>query len=252
MPISFKELASVPDLLGADRFTAFFPNLPGGGQGRELSLRNVEIGLPPFEVAQILVKILGWSINFAGRRVQQNSLTMGFYEDRKGTAHNILLTWQNECAAFIKAGGKLKIGYVTSIDIQVYDTTGVVALLFRINNAWPMRVTTPPLQDESSTLLRIEVDFSIDSVDYVAVTDTSEGTVYTDLPGVAASASDIGYKVRTSNEMPYKSIQVPNQLNLTAQSSYSLMTSFLQMDIAKSVNTARNNVLQLGRALGLG
>ena len=243
MPIKFSEIQALPDLLAADRFSAYFPILPGGGNGKELTLRNCEITLPPYEVAQILVKIMGWSINFAGRRIQQNSMTMGFYEDRLGTAHNILLSWQQEAADFIQAGGQLKRGYAVEVDIQVYDTMGKTALLFRANNVWPMRVTTPTLQDETSTLARIEVDLSVDSVDYVAVTDVSAGRVYTDLPGLTGKAHAAGYRVSPAAEMPFKNIQVPNQLGLSVRHSQSLMNSFMQMDVAAQLNRARGNVM---------
>lgn len=247
MPISFNQINSLPDILGSDRFMAMFPNLPGGGEGRGLTLRNVEVTLPPFENTQIIAKILGWSIAFAGRRTQQNSLTMAFYEDYTGYTHNTLLSWQNVVSGFVSPIGMFKKDYATDVEIRVFDTTGQVSLQFRANNVWPMRVTPAPLTD-SNEPYRVDVDFSVDSVDYLAVVDETAGVYY----GSAYNSPSLNrYRAMPVQSIPFRLPYMPQQLQMTALSSYAAMSSFLKLNLEKQVTIDPNGLNRQGGLTGL-
>lgn len=251
MPISFKQINSIPDIMNSERFMVMIPNLPGGGTGEKLTIRNVDVTLPPMEVAQILVKILGWTLAFAGRRIQQNSLTMSFYEDSAGTVTNALAKWQDACAGFVNAGGLLKKDYTRDFEVKAFDSTGKAALVFHCNNCWPMRITHPQLSSDSNAPYRVDVDMSIDSVDLLGITDEGNQTAFTDS---YRRVSDLGgfktspiSQVQTGN-LPF---QIP-QLNMSVGSSYSLMNSVLGMNLNGSLSLGPNGLSVQGGLTGLG
>lgn len=255
MPITFNEARSIPDIIGNDRFVAYFPNLPGDGYGKDLSLRNVEVNIPPYEIAQVIVKILGWSLAFAGRRVQNNSMTMAFYEDVDATTSLALLAWQRETRGFVRAGGLIKNEYAREVEIKLYDTTGKTSMVFRANNVWPMRVTIPPFSEESHEPARIEVDFSVDSVDYLALVDESGGTSYGDADYTSPSAPS--YKrIKHQGTIPGSSHMLP-QIGMTVAGSVELMNSFLRTNVSGRISFGPNglsrsggvNVTDLGQVL---
>lgn len=247
MPISFNQINCLPDILGSGRFMAMFPNLPGGGEGRGLTLRNIEITLPPFENTQIIAKILGWSIAFAGRRTQQNSLTMAFYEDYTGYTHDALLRWQNTVSGFVSPIGLFKKDYAIDVEIRVFDTTGQVSLQYRANNFWPMRVT-PNALTESSDPYRVEVDFSVDSVDYLSVVDEVGGVYY----GNAYSSPTLNrFRAQPVKAIPFELPYMPQQLQMTALSSYTSMSAFLKLNLQNQVTIDPNGLNKQGGLSGL-
>jgi hypothetical protein len=169
MALSFQEVNSLPDILGSDRFLLYFPTLPGdAGEGKDLTLRHQEITLPPYEVGTVISKPYGWSVSHAGRRVQATEFNVSFVEDVEGTTLSRLVAWQDYCSGIRRAGGYLKNKYAVDAELQVRDTTGKVALYFDMRGIWPIRITPPPLTEESSPA-RVECDFSIDCLDFIAV-----------------------------------------------------------------------------------
>lgn len=172
MPISFDEIASIGDQLSSDRFTLYLSGVEGD---RILTLQQATVSIPAHEVSQILVKIFGWPVAFAGRRVQENSFNVNFYENVFAQTSTALLNWQKLAAEFEKAGGAPRNEYAKKAKLEVYDTTGKSALTFNLNNCWPMRITHPE-GSEDTAAYQVSVDFSVDSVDFVGL--TSEGVQY--------------------------------------------------------------------------
>jgi len=234
VPISFSQTTSIPDLLASDRFVVYLP-VVSGSNSELMSILNAEVTLPPYEVGQVLVKMFGWSRAFAGRRVQQNSLSMAFYEVAGGRAHISLCNWQEQAAGMLQAGGAPQTQYAQEIKVVVYDTTGKSALTFTCNNCWPMRITPPAMAHDSSTPARIECDFSVDSVDLtgVSVGNVNYGSAY-DLP---ISQSPIGANL--------------SDLRMTARTGLELMNSFARMQ-AGSPAASRSQLDRLSNSLGLG
>lgn len=252
MPISFSEVNSMPDILSNGRFTVFFPSLPnGGGDGKPLSLSNTEITLPAYETAQIIVKIMGWSIAFAGRRIQNNTLSMSFLETVEGNVHPALVNWQIAAAGTLNAGGMRKNDYSIEAMISVYDTTGRVSLNFIANNVWPMRVTPTTLSDDGSQPARVEVDFSVDSVDLDGVGDDLSGTYYS-VDSLAAPSSGPNNRYpqqRSLQAMPFD-LPLPPEVRMSAATSLKLMNSFMAMPISGTLKQGRNAFSGFGVALG--
>lgn len=248
MPISFAEVNSMPDILSTGRFTVFFADLPNnGGQGRSLSLSNVEVTLVTYDVAQVIVKMMGWSTAFAGRRVQANTFNMSFVETVRGNVHRQLLKWQDAAAGIRRAGGFMKTDYASEINIQVYDTTGKVSLSFNAINAWPMQVTPTQLQDDGSTPAHVECTFSVDAVDLEGVGEDETGTFYSPNGNVRKSKYPMQ---RSMQAMPFD-LGLPPEIRMSAQTSISLMNTFLSLPISGG-NLAQGRNVEGGLGLALG
>lgn len=246
MPITFNQINAQPDIISSERYMALFPKLPGGVTSDTLTVLNCEVTIPPFETAQIIVKIMGWSLAFAGRRVQQNTLSMGFFENINGSVHYSLLSWQKSCHGFLNATGMYKKDYAVDIELRVYDTTGTVSMSFRVNNAWPMRVTPPPLT-EGAQPYRVDTDFSVDSVDFLAVVDEEQRTIY----GSSYNSNLNSYKAKPLSALPFNLPYMDQQLSLTAAQSHAAMNAFLNMKIRDQVTYAANGIDRLGGLTGL-
>lgn len=179
MVMTFNDMRGVPDILSVDKQVLYFTNVPGGdsSSGRSLTLRHSDASFPPQEIGQVVAKPNGWSRAFAGRRVQTNSMSVAFHEDRNGTSSNILIKWMNECSGCIKAGGKLSAEYATSVELKAEDTMGKNALIWRINKVWPMRVQPSPYSGDASSPMKVDVDFSVDSMDLIGVIDVDGNAI---------------------------------------------------------------------------
>lgn len=165
MPISLDQVAGL-EVLASNRCTIFIPSNPGG-DGQGLTLRHGSVQLPQLEVSQIMVKLGGFNVAFAGRRSQQNSISVEFTETIDGYATKELILWQQACAGYKNAGGRAKSEYAKEAQIQIYDTMGQQSLYFKVLNMWPMRINNPELGEDSQPY-HLQVEFSIDAMDLVA------------------------------------------------------------------------------------
>jgi hypothetical protein len=174
MAIGFKDVQGVSDILNVDKQVIYFPNIPGNGSaaGDALTIRHSDASFPPAEIGQVIVKLQGWSRAFAGRRVVTNTMSVSFYEDKHGTASLAIQKWMNVCSGVLKAGGKLSNDYAVNAELKAEDTVGNPAIIYRINKMWPMRMQIPPYTSDASAPMKIEVDFSVDSMDIVGIVDS--------------------------------------------------------------------------------
>jgi hypothetical protein len=166
MPITYSEVLSVGDILDSSRHTLMFPNTPAGGDGRSLTLRHGAITLPRFEVAQIISKPFGWSVAHAGRRMQENIMSVEFFETTGGPSTKTLVAWQNLCHGLDGTNMGLKRNYAVNCEMSLYDTTGKTALKFKCINVWPKTIDISDYPEES-TPAHVRCEFSIDALDLV-------------------------------------------------------------------------------------
>lgn len=249
MPINFSQINGLADTLANDRFTVFFPALPGG-DSTLLSLRNTDITLPPYEVAQILVKILGWSLAFAGRRVNTNSFTLGFYEDVNAAILQQLTAWQELAAGFVKAEARMKIDYAVDIELKVYDTTGRTCMVFRMNNCWPMRVNIPAWADDATQPAKVEVDMSVDSVDLIGVGDETANVIFAENTS-NFQAPELRQMSRSElTALPFD-LPIPAEVRMSIGTSLKLMNTFMALPIANKLRPAANAINGLSSLLGI-
>jgi hypothetical protein len=168
MAISFTEVSSTGDALPNDRHELKFPNIAGVMEGNGLTLRHTTVSLPPIQIGQIVVKQLGWSLSFAGLRVQQNTFSVEFVETVDAPVIKSLFKWQDICAGIKTHQAKMKSDYAVKAQCRALDTTGKAALIVDLLNVWPVNVTYGQFSEESSAA-RVQCEFSVDAVDVVGL-----------------------------------------------------------------------------------
>ena len=119
-----------------------------------------------------MVKQFGWSLAFAGRRVQQNSFTAEFVETTDTPMMRALYGWQDLCAGFKTPLGVPKAEYAINAKLVAKDTTGKYALQCALTNVWPKTITLTDFAEESSAM-HVTVEFSLDHIDLLDVVTTS-------------------------------------------------------------------------------
>lgn len=173
MSISYTEVASSGDPLPNNRHTLYFPDLPSIVTGKDLTLRHTNVSMPPLQVGQIIVKQLGWSLAFAGLRTQQNTFTCEFVETYDAKVIRQLAQWQDICSGMRSHLARLKTDCAVKAQCIAYDTTNKKALTVNLFNVWPMNITWGQFAEESTASL-VNVDFSVDAIEFAQVTTTDQ------------------------------------------------------------------------------
>lgn len=176
MTLSFSEAASIGDVLSTDKHLLYFPEIPGVGDGKPLTLRHGTVTIPPIDVAQVIVQLFGWPIAFAGRRTLTNAFEVDFVETNDAPVIKMLAAWQDSCAGLKSASGVLKSEYAVDCEFKVKDTTGKAAVTFTLINVWPKTINTSEYNEDSGAM-HISCEFSFDGLDLkdVTVTESSFG-----------------------------------------------------------------------------
>lgn len=173
MAISYNEVVAAGDILPNNRHTLYFPAIPDVMNGHDFTVRHSTVTMPNLSVGQIIVKMMGWSVAFAGIRSQINTFNVEFYETVDSPMVKGLAQWQDICAGFKSHLAKMKKDYAVNARCVAADTTGKVSLTVDMHNVWPVNITYGQYSEESGPAM-IQVEFSIDAVDIVGL-DFTEG-----------------------------------------------------------------------------
>ncbi|QIG74765.1 putative tail tube protein [Rhizobium phage RHph_I42] len=231
MPISFTEVAAAGDVLPNNRHTLYFPAIPDVMDGHELTVRHSNVSLPPLGVGQIIVKMLGWSVGFAGIRTQINTFTVEFVETVDAPVVKGLAQWQDICAGFKSHLAKMKKDYAVNPRCVAADTTGKLALTVDLMNVWPVNITYGQFTEDSGAAM-VTAEFSVDAIDIVGL-DFTEGDFEMATENSKASPS-LWYQSRTPtsvqsglNKAPFQaSEQAIRQLGLQNPTSTAVLGKF--------------------------
>lgn len=172
MGITYSEVTQYGDIMPNFRHLLRFPNLSGVFDGNLFTVLHGNVTLPPLQVGQVTVKLLGWSVSFAGGRIQQPTFTVDLYEVENAPVVKSLAKWQDICSGFKSPLAKLKTDYAINPTCYAQDTTGKYALEVKLINVWPITITYGSFTEDSAPM-QIQVEFSIDAVDIVGVATTS-------------------------------------------------------------------------------
>ena len=223
MPLSYSEVITIGDVLDSSRHTLIFPNTPVGGEGRGLTLRHGAITLPRFEVAQIISKPFGWSVAHAGRRMQENIMSVEFFETTGGPSTKTLIAWQNHCHGIKSGNMNLKANYAVNCEMNLYDTTGKTALQFKCINVWPKTVDISDYPEES-TPAHVRCEFSVDALDLTGLTSNNQSTQFNN-PVSYPNTSNMSDILQQNSGINFLNL-LPSQLRV--QNLTDAVTSFLR------------------------
>jgi len=225
MAFTFNQVAAAGDVLPHNRHSLIFPNLPNGGNGYDLSIRNTTVSFTPWEVGQIIVKMYGWSVAFAGRRNNPNTFSCAFLETTDAPVIKTLLGWQSACSGFKKPNGLLKSKYAVKAKLYVYDTAGNKAFTVILYNVWPQSITFSDIQEDSGAA-EVTVNFSIDAMDIESLNFSEQG-----IAGSSTGDVLLGSVDAFRSTAGYNPIGVLSQISNTAsqiESAYNSTTNLFR------------------------
>ena len=160
-PIALNDVLGIPDILDASRFLMLFGQVPGGGSDtRHLSIKAFNVTMPGVNSEAFEAVMGGRSVNFRGRRVYNNPVSLSFYEDSRMQTLTTLRTWM-EYVVGTQSGNS--VGYVDDYSVDasliIFDTTGARVAQHTIYRVYPVDIGEVSLSSESSTSLQITAQF---------------------------------------------------------------------------------------------
>lgn len=162
MPVLFSELSNLPDILATYRHSLFFPQVTGV-DNKTLTLVKTRVTLPQEAVGHIQVKLLGHSIGFRGGLSFENIITVSFYELSNGIVIRSLAEWLKLVRNRADGTSLTKAEYAHDGVFEVYNTTGKLAMSFKLVNLFPVIVQYPDFGEEA-TAAEFQVQFNVDQV----------------------------------------------------------------------------------------
>lgn len=222
MPISFTEIAGAGDPLPANRHMLLFPSLPGGMNGRELTLRHTTVTLPEPQIGQILVRPFGFPIAFPGTAMITNQFSAEFVETVNSPVVKTIAQWMDKTAGNRSHRGLRKREAAVTCHCIAHDTTGMKSLTSILYNVWPMRMTYGNYVEES-TPCHINIEFSVDAVDFAEITYNDEAFSYA---GTVSSSNLVSSNSPIQTGSFIASDQVLKSLNVANSGISSIFNTF--------------------------
>lgn len=183
MPISFTELNSIPDILASYRHTLFFPQLEGV-DNQMLTFTKATISLPQMAVGHIQARILGHSIGFRGGLSFENIISVSILEVSNGANTRSLTNWHNMVRNRADGTSKLKAEYAKDGILEIYNTVGSPAMIFKLYNMFPVVIQYPEFSEQSIPA-EYQVQFNTDYVELENGEQLSVGDFNSRFAGVA-------------------------------------------------------------------
>jgi hypothetical protein len=165
--VALTDLFGLPDILSGDAFYFLMPGIPGtNGNLRNLALKCLNVQIPGVSNEKMTVPLHSHQINFRGRRIQPQSLSVTFYEDQLLQSFMILKGW-HEYVVGTKSGNSqaFKAGYAITATCDVYNHLGVSIDTITYYNLFPSEVPDITMDGSSSTPVQISVTLSYDYTD---------------------------------------------------------------------------------------
>lgn len=125
-PIELDQITSLPDVLLQDHFNFLIPNIPGGGDGQTLTIRNMTATLPGRANNVIPLELHRHKTHYSGKRIYRHSFQAQFVDTADRRVLQALLNWQNQMTEESTGLPRPK---------EEYATTGVVTIFGADNTA---------------------------------------------------------------------------------------------------------------------
>lgn len=161
---TLEDISQIKDPLQTYNFGLIIPNVPGGGDSYQLSLRAQSTAIPGITIEPALVALRGMELVYAGRPVYSHNLPFNYIEARDIKSRQALLRWFYKARDFRggNAVGAYKEDYATTADLELYDDTGKVVRTVRLFGVFPTALEDIQTDSQSSTVALMTGTFSYD------------------------------------------------------------------------------------------
>lgn len=160
---SYSDVRSLPDPLLSYNFDLIIPVVPGGGDGKGLTIRCKSTSIPGTSVDDVTVSLHGIDLKYAGRQMWSHTLSVTYQETRDMLVRFALKSWIEFARNSRQNTGQYKANYATNADLVLYDDAGKTIRTIRIEGFFPQNMDDAALDGASSTAVEISVTFNYDS-----------------------------------------------------------------------------------------
>ena len=157
-----EDISNIKDPLLTYNFGLIIPNIPGGGNGLQLTLRCQSTVIPGMNIEPALLGLRGMELQYAGRHTYSHTLPVTYVEARDMITRQSMLRWMYFARDFRNNQGNFKAEYSTSADIELYDDKGTVIRTIRLFGVFPLGVDDLGLESSGSTIAAFSCNLSYD------------------------------------------------------------------------------------------
>jgi hypothetical protein len=143
------------------------PSIPGQGDTRTLTSKAISTTLPGSTIEQNTLEAQGGiKLNFAGRRIWEQTWNITIIETRDASTRDQWLSWMDFTRNPIDGTGNYKSLYAVPIELALYDDAGVQSRSIKIVNAFPTAISAPNL-DQQNGIVQYDMTLVYDYVEEV-------------------------------------------------------------------------------------
>lgn len=160
---SYSDCRSLPDPLLSYNFDLIIPIVPGGGDGKGLTIRCKSTSIPGTSVEDVTVSLHGIDLKYAGRQMWQHTLSVNYQETRDMTVRFAIKSWIEFARNSRQNTGDYKVNYETVADLVLYDDAAKPIRTIRMDGFFPQNMDDASLDGSSSTPVEMTITFNYDS-----------------------------------------------------------------------------------------
>lgn len=157
-----EDISQIKDPLLLYNWALVIPNIPGGGNSYQMTLRCQTTAIPGLTFEEALVQLRGMELVYAGRPVYSHNLPFTMLEARDMITRQSLLRWFYTARDFRNNTGSYKEDYSTTCDLELYDDAGLVVRTIRLFGVWPKSLDDLSTESSGSTVATFSGTLSFD------------------------------------------------------------------------------------------
>lgn len=161
---TLEDISQIKDPLQTYNFGLIIPNVPGGGDSFQLTLRAQGTVIPGITIEPALVALRGLELQYAGRPVYSHALPISHLEARDMKTRQAFMRWFYIARDFRggAAVGTYKETYATTVDVELYDDTGKVIRTIRLFGCFPTALEDLQTESQGSNVAIMSGTLSYD------------------------------------------------------------------------------------------
>lgn len=138
------------------------PRVPGTGDTRTLTSKCTSTSIPGSTIEQNKLEAQGGiQLNYAGRRLWEQTWNATFIETRDASTRKAFLDWMDLIRNPVLGVGSYKSVYAVPIELALYDDAGLQSRSIKLVNAFPTALGQANL-DQNNGIVQYDVTFSYD------------------------------------------------------------------------------------------
>lgn len=157
-----EDISNIKDPLLLYNWGLVIPNIPGGGNAYQMTLRCQTTAIPGLQNEPALVQLRGMELNYAGRPVYSHNLPITYLEARDMETRQSILRWMYMARDFRNNTGNYKEDYAVDCSLELYDDVGNVIRTIKLYGVFPLTLDDLATESSGSTVAAFSGTLSYD------------------------------------------------------------------------------------------